>query len=115
MVADNGVRDTIPRSIQLAAGRTGQEYNQRKGRKGAFWEEPYHVTAIAFDDYLFKCMVSIDEVTTGKLGMQAKGRRIIGSNKSYELHEPAIPYRANLTPENGLLRLQNTYNWDDIG
>jgi putative transposase len=26
-------------SIQLIAGRTAQEYNQRKKRKGAFWEE----------------------------------------------------------------------------
>ncbi len=28
--------ETIPKSIQLLAGRTGQEYNQRKKRKGAF-------------------------------------------------------------------------------
>jgi len=38
--------DTIPKSIQLLAGRTGQEYNQRKKRKGAFWEDRYHATAI---------------------------------------------------------------------
>ena len=29
---DDGDRDIIPRSLQLVAGRTGQEYNQRKGR-----------------------------------------------------------------------------------
>ena len=28
LVADDGDRMTIPRSIQLVAGRTGQEYNQ---------------------------------------------------------------------------------------
>jgi hypothetical protein len=28
----------MPRTMQLIAGRTGQEYNQRKKRKGAFWE-----------------------------------------------------------------------------
>jgi hypothetical protein len=28
--------DVIPQTIQWVAGRTGQEYNQRKGRKGAF-------------------------------------------------------------------------------
>ena len=39
-------RETIPKSIQLLAGRTGQEYNQRKKRKGAFWEDRYHATAI---------------------------------------------------------------------
>ena len=26
------------------AGRTGQEYNQRKKRKGTFWEDRYHAT-----------------------------------------------------------------------
>ena len=29
-------REVTPRSIQLVAGRTGQQYNQRKNRKGAF-------------------------------------------------------------------------------
>jgi hypothetical protein len=29
-VVDDGERDVIPDSIQLVAGRTGQEYNQRK-------------------------------------------------------------------------------------
>jgi putative transposase len=35
---DNG-NDAIPRAMQLIAGRSGQEYNRRKGRKGAFWED----------------------------------------------------------------------------
>ena len=29
LVADDGSRDSIPRSIQLIAGRTGQEHNQK--------------------------------------------------------------------------------------
>ena len=53
------------------------------------------------------------EGTIKRLEIKAKGRKIVGSEKSYELREPAIPYGANLTPENGLLRLQNTYFWDD--
>jgi hypothetical protein len=32
--------------MQLIAGRTAQEYNQRKARGGAFWEDRYHATAI---------------------------------------------------------------------
>ena len=32
--------------MQLIAGRTAQEYNQRKGRQGAFWDDRYHATAI---------------------------------------------------------------------
>jgi len=54
------------------------------------------------------------EATIKRLGIKAKGRKIVGSNKSYELREPAFPYGGNFTPENGLLRLQNTYFWNDI-
>jgi putative transposase len=36
----------IKKSMQLVGGRTAQEYNQRKGRKGAFWEDRYHATAV---------------------------------------------------------------------
>jgi len=46
------------------------------------------------------------EVTLKRLGVKAKGRKIGGGKKSYELREPAIPYGANFTPENGLLRLK---------
>ena len=183
MVSDNGSRDTIPNSIQLIAGRTGQEYNQRKSRKGAFWEDHYHATALAFDEHLFKCMVYIDmnmvragvvshpeewpfcgyneiqnprqryciidyqrlipllqmkdlgelqescrdrveqrlsssdqsreikwtesiavgsksfvEATIKKLGIRAKGRKVVGFNKSYELREPAVPLRGHFYP-----------------
>ena len=44
LVADDAHRNTIPESIRLVAGRTGQEFNQRKHRKGAFWEDRYHAT-----------------------------------------------------------------------
>jgi len=60
LVLDNGGPGTIARSIQLIAGRTGQEYNQRKKRKGAFWEDRYHATAVESDDHLAQCMVYID-------------------------------------------------------
>ena len=60
LVADDGDRTSIPRSIQLVAGRTGQEYNQRKGRKGAFWEDRYHATAVETDRHLLQCVVYID-------------------------------------------------------
>ena len=44
----------------MIAGRTGQEYNRRKGRKGAFWEDRYHATAVERGDYLVRCLVYID-------------------------------------------------------
>jgi hypothetical protein len=43
---DGGGRDVLPRSLQLIASRTGQEFNQRKNRKEAFWEDRYHAAAI---------------------------------------------------------------------
>jgi putative transposase len=43
--------------MQLVAGRTGQECNQRKG---AFWEDRYHATAVESGDHLARCLVYID-------------------------------------------------------
>lgn len=60
LLADTGDRDSIPRSIQLVAGRTGQEFNHRKKRKGAYWEDRYHATAVAKANYLVQCMNYID-------------------------------------------------------
>jgi putative transposase len=60
LVVDDGDRDVIPRSIQLLAGRTAWEYNQRKRRKGAFWEDRYHATAVESGEHLLQCMVYID-------------------------------------------------------
>ncbi len=60
LVRDNGGRDVIPKSIQLIAGRTGQEFNQRKNRKGAYWEDRYHATAVEAESHLVQCLVYID-------------------------------------------------------
>jgi len=38
------------------AGRTAQEFNQRKGRNDAFWEDGCHATAIACDEHIFNCL-----------------------------------------------------------
>jgi REP element-mobilizing transposase RayT len=60
LVVDDKERDIIPNSIQLIAGRTGQEFNQRKSRSGAFWEDRYHATAVETGNHLFQCLVYID-------------------------------------------------------
>ncbi|MFW8602426.1 transposase [Desulfobacterota bacterium M19] len=60
LVKDDNDRETIPRSIQLVAGRVGQEYNQRKKRQGAFWEDRYHATAVDQENHLMRCLVYID-------------------------------------------------------
>ena len=60
LVSDDKGRDVIPESIKLIAGRTGQEFNQRKARKGAYWEDRYHATAVENGDHLLQCIVYID-------------------------------------------------------
>ena len=55
-----GQKGTIPKSLQLIAGRVGQEYNQRKNRKGAFWEDRYHATAVKTGNHLIRCLAYID-------------------------------------------------------
>jgi putative transposase len=59
LVSDNGDEETIPKSVQLIAGRTGQQYNQRKRRTGAFWEDRYHATAVECDEHRMQCMIYI--------------------------------------------------------
>jgi len=60
LVADDKGRDVIPNSIKLIAGRTGQAFNQRKSRQGAFWEDRYHATAVESGEHLLQCLVYID-------------------------------------------------------
>ena len=60
LVVDESDRGVIPDSIKLVTGRTGQEYNQRKHLKGAFWEDRYHGTAVEESGHLLQCLVYID-------------------------------------------------------
>ncbi len=60
LVKDDVDQETIPRSMQLLAGRVGQEYNRRKKRLGAFWEDRYHATAVDKEDHFLRCLVYID-------------------------------------------------------
>lgn len=60
VLRDGKEREAIPGAMQLVAGRTGQEYNQRKERKGAFWEDRYHATAVDADFHLIECLVYVD-------------------------------------------------------
>jgi putative transposase len=59
---DNGL-EVIPRSMQLIAGRTGQEYKQRKKREGAFREDRYQATAVESGNQLIQCPAYVDPNT----------------------------------------------------
>ena len=47
LVVDTGKRDVIPESIQLVAGRMGQEYKRGKNRRGGYWEDRYPAIGIS--------------------------------------------------------------------
>ena len=60
LVKDSGGKGTISKSLQLIAGRTAQEYNQRKQRQGAFWQDRYHAVAVESGDHFKRCLAYID-------------------------------------------------------
>jgi putative transposase len=82
---------SIARAMQLIAGRTAQEYNQRKSRKGSFWEDRYFATAVATDQHLVRCLVYIDlnMVRAGAVDHPAHWR-VCGYN---EIQSPPRRYR----------------------
>jgi len=59
LVKDMGAGE-IDRGMQLISGRVAQQFNRRKLRKGAFWDDRYHATAVQADSHLARCMVYID-------------------------------------------------------
>ena len=75
LVLDGLKGETIPRSMQLIAGRTAQEFNQRKKRKGAFWEDRYHATAVETNHHLISCLTYMDlnVVRAGAVAHPVKG------------------------------------------
>ena len=60
ILRNQGGKNEIPAMLQLVASRTAQEYNARKGRRGAFWEDRYHATAIEAGNHLQRCLTYVD-------------------------------------------------------
>ena len=85
----DGKVNIIPKSIQLIAGRTGREYNQRK---------------IGDKEFVME--------TKAKLGAKAIGRRELENNERYELKELQSPYNRVFDPEKCSLRLKNDHFWE---
>jgi hypothetical protein len=90
LVLDGGKREIIPKSMQLIAGRTAQEFNQRKKRKGAFWEDRYHATAVETDHHLISCLTYID---LNMVRAGAVGHPLQWASSGYaEIREPRERY-----------------------
>ena len=59
-IASPASETAIARALQLMQGRVAQEYNHRKDRHGAFWEDRYHATAIETGAQFVRCLTYID-------------------------------------------------------
>ena len=96
--------------MQLLAGRTGQEYNQRKKRKGAFWQDRYHATAVQNDAHLIKCMIYID-LNMVRAGVVKHPQQWIHSGYN-EIQKPKQRY--GLIDVKSLIRLLSIESQDEL-
>jgi len=110
LVADDDSKGAISRSVQLIAGRTAQEYNWRKNRKGAYWEDRYHATVVERDDHLFRCMAYLD------LNMVRAGVVSLPSDWQFsgynEIQNPQKRYALINYPR--LMQLLNIQTFEDL-
>jgi putative transposase len=110
LVQDDGTDNEIPRAMQLLAGRTAQEYNNRKGRHGAFWEDRYHATAIESGNHLKQCLLYIDlnMVRAGAVEHPEQWP----SGGYCEGHSPR--QEGHLLDQDRLVKLFNKQNWQEF-
>lgn len=106
LVQDRG-KGEIAQSLQLVAGRTAQEYNQRKGRCGAYWQDRYHATAVDTDEYLARCLTYID---LNMVRAGAVSHPVEWETGGYrEIQFP--PQRYRIIDQQALLRLLGLPDW----
>ena len=87
--------------MRLIAGRTAQEYNQRKERQGAFWEDRYHATAFVADEHLHRCLIYID-LNMVRAGVVSHPVKWVHSGY-HEIQDP--PERYAVIDQHGLIEL----------
>jgi putative transposase len=85
-------REAVARMVDLVAGATARQYNRRKGRSGAFWEDSYHATAVESGIHLWRCLryVDLNMVRAGKVphpsGWRWCGfRELMGNRRRYRM------------------------------
>ena len=99
LLAVDSRKEVISKSMQLLSGATGQAYNSRKNRKGAFWEDRFYTTAIESGVHLLRCMayIELNMVRAGAV-KHPKDWEFCGYN---EILDP--PKRYRLIDRNALL------------
>ena len=94
--------------MQLIAGRVAQEFNERKDRHGAFWEDRYHATAVQTGDHLIRCLVYID-LNMVRAGVVSHPREWPHSGYS-EIQ--SSPERRRIIDRATLLQLTGHQSWE---
>ncbi len=56
----DSTNNEIAKAMHLISGRVAQEFNIKNERRGSFWEDRYHATAVQSNLHLIRCMVYID-------------------------------------------------------
>jgi len=114
LILDRGQRadQTISRSLQLAAGRVAQEYNKRKKRSGAFWEDRYHATAIETGEHFINCLTYIDLNMVRAKVVSHPGDWPFGGY--YELQQHRERFRNQLVDWGALLPLLGIKNLESL-
>jgi putative transposase len=81
----------LPRALQLIESRIAQGYNARKERRGAFWEDRYHGTAVEDGVQLARCLTYID-MNMVRAGVVAHPREWAYCGYHELVREIAVPH-----------------------
>ena len=60
LVVYGAAEGAVSELMQLVEGRVARQYNDRKGRDGAFWSDRFHGTMIDSGEYLWNCLTYVD-------------------------------------------------------
>ena len=92
IVAESGYASEVADLMRLVEGCCGGQYDRRKGRGGAFWEDRYGATMIDTGSYPWDCMVYVDlnmvragVVQTPEEWEWGGYREVIGMRKRYRV------------------------------
>ncbi|MGB9906085.1 MAG: transposase [Candidatus Saccharicenans sp.] len=108
--------NNLARTMHLVSGRVAQEFNQRKERRGAFWEDRYHATAVEGSTHLMRCMLYIDTnmlraraVSHPKEWPHCGYQELIGNKNRYTLVDKKRLFELLKISEDQFIK--NYHNW----
>jgi len=92
LLVDAEERLEVSGFMRAVAGEFARAYNQRKGRRNAYWGDNYHATLVEAGDYLWRCLVYIElnMVRSGVVGHPREWpwvgyHEIMGTRSRYRL------------------------------